>query len=284
MLWPASGQRVFDNGRLPVPAPLGDVVAYYWWVTWRHEGPVPFRQQELSNPVTHLTVEAAEGGVLHGRPVPAAFVHGLVTEVFTVDLPVAGRVGGLAFHPGGLAALLDVSVRELSNAVVDAVDLFGPGVLDLLRQVLMADDDERRRDLMVAFAGAHLQRHAQRVRSDGGYRVVRDAMALMRSREYVSLGPVAQAVHVSERTLQRLFARYVGASPLWVLRRHRLQDAVGALDAGAGQDLSELAASLGFADHAHFTRAFTAVIGVPPSHYRGGSAGSAQTGHTRMEQ
>ncbi|MGC0252432.1 helix-turn-helix domain-containing protein [Pseudactinotalea sp. Z1748] len=62
----------------------------------------------------------------------------------------------------------------------------------------------------------------------------------------------------------------MGASPLWVLRRHRLQDAVAALEAGEGQDLAAPAASLGFADHAHFTRAFTQVIGVPPSAYRAG--------------
>src|SRR5690625_2939955 len=178
VLWPEAGKQVFDAGRLPVRGPLGQVVAYYWWVVWRHARPRPFRQQVLTNPVTHLTVEAAEGGVLHGRPVPAALVHGLVTEVFTVDLPVAGRVGGLAFHPGGLAALLDVSVGELSNTVVDAGPLFGPGVDHLLTQVLMADDDERRREVFVALVGAHLEREWERVRSDAGYRTVREAVAL----------------------------------------------------------------------------------------------------------
>ena len=43
---------------------------------------------------------------------------------------------------------------------------------------------------------------------------------------------------------------------------------VAALDAGEGHDLAALAASLGFADHAHLTRVFTATIGVPPSEYR----------------
>nr|WP_281497362.1 helix-turn-helix domain-containing protein [Ornithinimicrobium sp. F0845] len=67
-----------------------------------------------------------------------------------------------------------------------------------------------------------------------------------------------------------MFSQYVGASPLWVLRRYRLQDAAALIDAGEGEDLAALAASLGFADQAHFTRAFTAVIGVPPSVYRAG--------------
>ncbi|MGC0272654.1 AraC family transcriptional regulator [Pseudactinotalea sp. Z1739] len=268
VLWPKAGARVFDTGRLSVPAPLDQVVAYYWWVTWRHEEPAPFRQQVLSHPVTHLTVEAAEGGILHHRTVPAALVHGLVTKVFTVDLPVAGRVAGIAFHPGGLAALLDRDVRDLTDAVVGAEEVFGPAVAGFTAQVLEADDDEARRDIAGTFLSTYWAHRAEQVRADSGYPVVRAAVELMREREHVTLAPIAEHVHVSVRTLQRLFTRYVGASPLWVLRRHRLQDAVAALDAGAGEDLSALAASLGFADHAHFTRAFTQVIGVPPSRYR----------------
>ena len=270
VLWPAAGTEVFDTGRLPLPEPLTEVAAYYWWVTWRRAERIPFRQEVLSHPVTHLTVEAAEGGVLLGLPVPAALVHGLVTRVFTVDLPVTGRVAGVAFHPGGLAALLGRGVRELTDVVVPAGPVLGRDVAPLTSRVLAEEDDEARRDAMADVLGALLAPRLADVRADERYRTVRRAVELMRSREHIALGPVAAALHVSERTLQRLFARYVGASPLWVLRRHRLQDAVAALDAGEGEDLSGLAASLGFADHAHLTRAFTQVVGVPPSHYRAG--------------
>lgn len=270
MLWPAAGSRVFDTGRLPVPEPLSDVVAYYWWVAWRHERPAPVRQQVLTHPMTHLTIEAAHNGRLHGLPVPAALVHGVVTKVFSVDLPIAGRVGGVAFHPGGLAALLDRDISALTDAVVGAEEHFGPGAHRLSEQVLRADDDGARRDLIATFLTAHLEPHLQRASADRGYRTVRRAVDLMRSREHLTLAPIAAHVHVSERTLQRLFARYVGVSPLWVLRRHRLQDAVAALDRGGGADIAALATSLGFADHAHFTRAFTEVIGVSPSAYRAG--------------
>ncbi len=269
MLWPAVGADVFDTGRLPLPEPLSEVAAYYWWVTWRRAERSPFRQQVLSHPVTHLTVEAAEGGMLHGLPVPAALVHGLVTRVFSVDLPVAGRVAGLAFHPGGLAALLGRGIGGLTDTVVPAREVMGDVVVGLARDVLAEDDDGARRDAVARHVSGVLAPRLELVRADAGYRTVREAVALMRRREHVTLPPVAEELHVSVRTLQRLFSRYVGASPLWVLRRHRLQDAVAALDAGDGQDLAALAASLGFADHAHLTRAFTAVVGVPPSRYRG---------------
>ncbi|MEE6272667.1 helix-turn-helix domain-containing protein [Georgenia sp. MJ206] len=272
VLWPAAGREVYASERLALPEPLDLVAAHYWSVTWRRPAAAPFRQQVLSHPITHLTVEAADGGRLHGVRVPAALVHGVLTRVFTVDLPVAGRVAGLAFHPGGMAALLDVDVRELTNRVVPAEAVFGEGVGALATRVLAERDDGARRDLLAADLAGRLAPHRERILADDGYRTVREAIALMRSRKQVALAPVAERLHVSARTLQRLFARYVGASPLWILRRYRLQDAVAALDAGEGTDLAGLATALGFADHAHFTRAFTAVVGVPPSQYRRGPA------------
>ncbi len=278
MLWPAEGPEVYDVGRLDLPEPVGLVARHYWWVRWRHEGRRPFRPQVLGDPGAHVTVEDAEGGRLHGRPVPAALVHGLVTRVFSTDLPAAGCVAGVAFRPGGLAALLDRDVHDLTDRVVAAEEVLGPAARGLTAPLLAAESEEARRDVLVGHLAGLLAPVEERVRADAGYATVREAVALMRSREATTLGPVADRVHVSPRTLQRLFARYVGASPLWVLRRYRLQDAATAIDAGEGQDLAALAADLGFADQAHLTRAFTAVVGVPPSAYRAGRGGPGVTG------
>ena len=73
---------------------------------------------------------------------------------------------------------------------------------------------------------------------------------------------------LSERTLQRLFRRYVGVGPKWVLQRARLHDAVERLDTADGPvDLAALATELGWFDQAHFTRDFTALVGQSPAAY-----------------
>lgn len=270
MLWPDAGADVFDTAQQPLPEPLSLVAHHYWWVAWRRERVTPFRAQVLGEPVQHLTVEDADAP-MHGHRMPADLVHGLVTRVFTVDLPVAGRVAGAAFQPGGLAALLDTEVAALTDRVVRADELLGPGASELARAVLAEPDETARAGLFTDYLSDLLRSQLERVAGDSGYRTVREAVALMRSREQVRLTPVAEAVHVSPRTLQRLFSRYVGASPLWVLRRYRLQDAAAAIDAGQGEDLAELAASLGFSDQAHFGREFAAVIGTTPSAYRRGA-------------
>ncbi len=72
---------------------------------------------------------------------------------------------------------------------------------------------------------------------------------------------------LSVRSLQRLFAGYVGVSPKWVMRRARLHEAAARADGGEPVDWAALARDLGYADQAHLTRDFAATIGVPPSRY-----------------
>ena len=72
---------------------------------------------------------------------------------------------------------------------------------------------------------------------------------------------------MTARTLQRLFADYVGVSPKWVMRRARLHEAAERADSGEPVDWALLATDLGYADQAHLTRDFTVTIGVPPARY-----------------
>ena len=76
---------------------------------------------------------------------------------------------------------------------------------------------------------------------------------------------------MTARSLQRLFADYVGVSPKWVMRRARLHEAAERADSGEPVDWAELAADLGYADQAHLTRDFTVTIGVSPTRYAAAS-------------
>ena len=80
------------------------------------------------------------------------------------------------------------------------------------------------------------------------------------------MAQVAELAGLAVRSLQRIFADYVGAGPKWVIQRCRLQDAAARV-AAETIDWAGLAVELGFADQAHLTRAFTATIGIPPAAY-----------------
>ena len=79
--------------------------------------------------------------------------------------------------------------------------------------------------------------------------------------------PVTERFGVSARPLQRLFRRYVGVGPKWVLQRFRLHDAQLLLESGDAPDLATLAADLGWSDQAHFSRDFQSTVGMPPGRY-----------------
>ena len=82
----------------------------------------------------------------------------------------------------------------------------------------------------------------------------------------------AEQLGLSVRTLQRLARRYVGLPPLAMIRRYRLQEAVERLRTDPGTGIADIAAELGYADHAHLTAAFREVLGFSPSGYRRSAA------------
>jgi len=63
--------------------------------------------------------------------------------------------------------------------------------------------------------------------------------------------------------LQRIFREHVGASPKWVIRVRRLQDAAMRIERRE-IGLAALAAELGYTDQAHFARDFKAIVGKTP--------------------
>ena len=91
---------------------------------------------------------------------------------------------------------------------------------------------------------------------------------MLDDRSLLKVAQVEEKCGVGTRSLQRLFERYVGVSPKWVLSRYRMHDVVTDLDAGYGGSLADLAAKYGWFDQAHFTREFTDLVGVPPSAYQ----------------
>ena len=82
------------------------------------------------------------------------------------------------------------------------------------------------------------------------------------------VGQAADLLGVSVRTLQRLARRHVGLPPLAMIRRYRLQEAAERLRLEPGLPVADIAAELGYADHAHLTADFRTVLGFTPSGYR----------------
>jgi AraC-like DNA-binding protein len=259
VLRPAETARVADLRReAPVSEELRPFVERYWSARWDRTGQPPFRSEILSHPSVNVSVETGTHPRF-GVRLPAVLVHGVVTHRFTVDLAGAGRVVAVKFRPGGFTAFTGTRPAADSVAPLGGELAVDPG--RLLADVLAEDDDEA--------AAAVLDRALVPLAPEPGeaYLRLQDLLeAMARDRRIARVEQVAERAATSVRSLQRLFAGYVGVSPKSVLARYRLQDAAAAIDEGA-DDLAGLAAELGWFDQAHFSRDFRAVVGTTPSAY-----------------
>jgi AraC-like DNA-binding protein len=242
-----------------VAEPLRPFVERYWSVRWDFTGRPPYRSEVLSHPSVNVSVESGTQPRF-GYPMPAVLVHGVVTRRFTVDLVGAGRVTAVKFRPGGFAAF--TGVLPARDGVTRLGGELGLPAERLLAAVTALEDDEARTavldDALAPLAPEPLDAYLDLLGIVG--RMAED-------RELVRVDQAAQLAGWSVRSLQRLFATYVGVSPKAVLARYRLQDAAAAIDDGEVEDLAGLAASLGWFDQAHFSRDFRSVVGLTPSSY-----------------
>lgn len=261
VLRPEEGLRHFTLARPEADPGLDTWVERYWSVRWQLPAGTTYLSSVLTHPAVHLAVESG-AGPRHGYAMPAALVHGVVTRRFDVLLAGEGRVFGVKFRPGGFGAFTGADVATYTDRVVTMADVFGRAAHDLQAAVLAEDDDAARVHLLDDFL------MARRPAADPAYELLLTIVAgMLADRDLTSVQAVTERYAVPLRTLQRLFRRYVGVGPKWVLQRFRLHDAQSLIDAGRAGDLADLAAQLGWFDQAHFNRDFRDLVGVPPGAY-----------------
>ena len=249
--------------------PAGEWAARWVENRWSLRWDLPpgrwFDSEVLPHPTCSLTVELGS----HPRPgMPAGevvAVTGVCTRRFDVEVRGWGRVVGLRFRPGGLAALTGLPASAWTDRSVAACEVL-PGLL-----VRALADPE------LAASGSRVGRD-RRARAGRPRRRGRPTRATTwcstssptcsPTARLLSVAEVAERHGVTVRTLQRWFTHYVGVWPKWVLARYRMHDAVADLDAGWEGTLTDLAVRYGWYDQAHFTRDFTALVGVTPGQYR----------------
>ncbi len=240
---------------------LAPWVENYWSLRWQLPEGASYLSSTLPHPACTLSVE--RGHRREGTGPEAVVVTGVIAHRFDVTVRDEGWVFGVKFRPGGLASLAGVNARELRDVTVAASEIFDAATvaeLDELGPEHSTDECRLRADIVLGRLATT---------PDDDYRLLLDVVTTMlEDRSLVRVAQVEERCGIGTRALQRLFQRYVGVSPKWVLARYRIHDAVTDLDAGYAGTLADLAARYGWFDQAHFTREFTDLVGVPPGEYQ----------------
>ncbi|MGY1434002.1 helix-turn-helix domain-containing protein [Streptomyces reniochalinae] len=243
--------------RRPAAEPLRRWVEHYWLIDWDLEE--PYVSQVVPHPCVNLVFERRGPAQV---AVASGLVAGVATDLFTTKLADSGRVCGVQFRPGGFRPFLSPPrpLTALRGRQLTLREAFGDGGAPA--RVLGPDAEDRRVAALDAFllslsprtdpAAEQAMALADRIRED---------------RSVLRVERLAADEGVSVRTLQRLFATYVGVSPKWAILRYRVHEAMERATAQPGTDWARLAGELGYSDQAHLVRDFTAAVGVTPTAY-----------------
>lgn len=254
ILHPREQARYRTLLRLPAGPETGAYVEWYWSVRWDLQGSPPYYAEVLPYPCVNVTFERTSTR-------SGAFVTGVCTTKYVRELAGCGETFGVRFRAGGFGAFTGQDVGVFRDRAVPLAEVM-PEAGDLTGRVLAESDDAARRRIVEEFLSARA------VSAGPNYRLVLHIVETMADdAQLTRVDQVAERFGVPIRTLQRLFRRYIGAGPKWVLRRYRLQEGASLLARGRIDDLAALAAELGYFDQAHFTREFTAEVGMAPLEY-----------------
>lgn len=238
------------------PSPdLERYVEHYWAVEWDLRGEAPERAETLPHPSVHMIFER------HGR----SRIRGAARKKFSKLLEGKGGVFAVKFTPGGFYPFVGVPVSGFSEKIVTLRDVFGRRGDELDRAVLAEDTDVSRINLVESFLLGHLRKVHKA--DENVLTVTEIVYEVAKDRGILKVQDLVDRYGLNKRMLQRLFARYVGVSPKWVIQRYRLNEAAEELATGESISQSELALNLGYSDQAHFIRDFKSIVGVSPAAY-----------------
>jgi hypothetical protein len=213
ILNPRAGEQKFRLVRHAPAEDLASFVARYWIASWDLRGQAPYLQENIPHPCVNLVVEQDKSSI-----------YGVTTGRSEKLLKDSGRVFGVKFRPGAFYPFVKRPVSQLNDSSLSLQAVFGVDGQELEEAVLPVADEGRMVEVMENFLRQRLPERDEMVAV-----INRIVEGIIAEREITKVDDVVRRFHISKRTLQRLFSRYVGVSPKWVIKRYRLHEAAGQL-------------------------------------------------------
>jgi AraC-like DNA-binding protein len=240
----------YHHLRYPPPSALAGWVEHFWLEWWDLRGRAAQARVVLPHPAVHLVFAP-------GR----SRIYGVQLSRFSRELKGEDRIMGIKFRPGAFYPFFHKPVSTIANTALAAQQVFSNAV-SAESSVLACRDDHAMVEAAAQFLIEHLPPRDPNVDIASG--IVEE---IVNDRGVTRVEHVVQRSGLQERTLERLFQRYVGASPRWVIKRYRVYDVLTELSAGMPVAWAALAQDMGYFDQAHFNNDFKKLIGCSPGDY-----------------
>ncbi|WP_445143483.1 AraC family transcriptional regulator [Dyella sp. Tek66A03] len=240
----------YQHRRHAPPDELAGWVEHFWLEKWNLRGCSPQTRVVLPHPNVHLVFAP-------GR----SKIYGVQLRRFARELKDQDSILGIKFRAGAFYPFFGKPISTIANSSVLAEHVF-PDAVSAEQRVLTCNDDHAMVEAAANFLIAHLPARDPNV---GVACSIVEAIA--------NDGAITRVEHLvarlglPERKLQRLFHRYIGASPRWVIKRYRVYDVLTQLTAGEPVAGATLAQNMGYFDQAHLYNDFRKMIGCSPGEY-----------------
>lgn len=179
------------------------------------------------------------------------------------NIPGAGGMIRVIFHPGRLHQLLGIPLNEFIGLLIHAEDILGQALRDLQSKIVEASDNTQRLMLIENFLLQKL-----RFKSSTINLIEAANRFLLSDPNFSSVEKLAGELYVSTRTLERRFNELTGMAPKDYLSILRFCRALERIHAPQRPKLTTIAIESGYFDQPHFNREFRRFMGMSPGAYR----------------
>lgn len=238
-------ERFYPGGELAF------FVEHYWVVEWDLRGMKPFEQHILSHPSVHMAFEKEN-----------TWIWGVVSGKFTRKLVDAGKVLGVKFRPGAFYPFYGQPISGFTDDTLAFNEVFDDDLQVIESNVLEQENYIQMAERAESFLMKHLPE------KDLNIQTINEIVeTVMNEPSILKVNDLTNRFDMSKRTLQRLFRKYVGVSPKWIIQRYRLHEAAEKMASGETENWPQLALDLGYFDQAHFIKDFKQIVGQTPADY-----------------
>lgn len=225
-------------------ASLENTVRWFWAATWSLPDGVASEQSLLPFASANLAVEPTE-----------VTLTGPSTNAVTSTLKDSGWVVAANLQPATSAALLScpTDMRD-STQVIVAADL----IAEIAQVFNRIEDFDNAVDVAVGALSAWIVQRVPPPR-DLAIRANHLLALIENDPNITTLRETAEALHISQRTAQRVAHDYIGMSVGEIIRRSRLQRALKHAIESSTESLATIAAANGYSDHSHMAAEFRTI-------------------------
>lgn len=192
------------------------------------------------------------------------FLYGQTIE--PIEISVDGYYRSIIFqlYPSVMKTLFGVKPKELNDDCYDLNLIDNNDVKQKIKKLSLTNELTRQMEIIASLLSKLVQTnaHYQEIQIQKAINLILDAQGK------ITVKTLTANLHLTERTLQRLFIEYVGISPKQFAKIIQFQASFNHVSEETFSKLTEIAYENGYTDQPHFIRNFRRFTGKNPSQFK----------------